>query len=98
MSSETRMSRNCADEISSSGIDAVTVPFNNTGAVDVAKQLRQKVGVNGEEPGEIENGKVRLYVIGQGALGSVTSSSPHRSGISSMTLSPRLLAHRHRYG
>ena len=43
--------------------------FNNTGAVD-AKQLRHKVGINGEEPGEIENGKVRLYVIGQGALGA----------------------------
>ena len=27
--------------------------FNNTGAVDVAKQLRQKVGINGDQPGEI---------------------------------------------
>ena len=25
--------------------------FNNTGAVDVAKQLRQKVGINGDQPG-----------------------------------------------
>ena len=38
--------------------------FNNTGAVDVAKQLRQKVGITGDQPGEIENGKVKLYVIG----------------------------------
>ncbi len=49
--------------------------FNNTGAVDVAKQLRHKVGINGEEPGEIENGKVRLYVIGQGALGAAAQTS-----------------------
>ena len=49
--------------------------FNNTGAVDVAKQLRQKVGINGDQPGEIENGKVRLYVIGQGALGAAAQTS-----------------------
>jgi RND superfamily putative drug exporter len=47
--------------------------FNNTGAVDVAKQLRQKVGINGDQPGEIENGKVKLYVIGQGALGAAAT-------------------------
>ena len=49
--------------------------FNNTGAVDVAKQLREKTGVNGDQPGEIENGKVRLYVIGQGALGAAATSA-----------------------
>ncbi len=49
--------------------------FNNTGAVDVAKQLRQKVGINGEDPGQIENGKVKLYVIGQGALGAAATQS-----------------------
>jgi heme transporter len=47
--------------------------FDNTGAVDVAKQLRQKVGINGDQPGEIENGKVKLYVIGQGALGAAAT-------------------------
>ncbi|MGZ8801623.1 MAG: MMPL family transporter [Mycobacterium sp.] len=47
--------------------------FENTGAVDVAKQLREKVGIDGDEPGEMENGKVRLYVIGQGALGAAAS-------------------------
>ncbi|MGE0219137.1 MMPL family transporter [Mycolicibacterium sp.] len=47
--------------------------FENTGAVDVAKQLREKVGVDGEEPGETENGKVRYYVIGQGALGAAAA-------------------------
>ncbi len=47
--------------------------FENTGAVDVAKQLREKVGVDGEDAGEMENGKVRLYVIGQGALGAAAT-------------------------
>src|SRR6201991_1341555 len=47
--------------------------FNNTGAVDVVKQLRQKVGITGDQPGEIENGKVKLYVIGQGALGAAAT-------------------------
>nr|WP_090341272.1 MMPL family transporter [Mycolicibacterium malmesburyense]CRL71054.1 putative RND superfamily drug exporter [Mycolicibacterium malmesburyense] len=49
--------------------------FNNTGAVDVAKQLRQKVGIDGEDPGEVENGKVKLYVIGQGALGAAATQA-----------------------
>lgn len=49
--------------------------FNNTGAVDVAKQLRQKVGINGEEPGESESGKVKYYVIGQGALGAAATQA-----------------------
>ncbi len=47
--------------------------FNNTGAVDIAKQLRQKVGITGDQPGEIENGRVKLYVIGQGALGAAAT-------------------------
>jgi RND superfamily putative drug exporter len=47
--------------------------FNNTGAVDVAKQLRQKIGITGDQPGEIDNGKVKLYVIGQGALGAAAT-------------------------
>lgn len=49
--------------------------FENTGAVDVAKQLRAKVGIHGEEPGEIANGKVKLYVIGQGALGAAATEA-----------------------
>src|ERR1700716_65319 len=48
--------------------------FNNTGAVDVAKQLRQKVGINGDQPGEVSDGKVKLYVIGQGALGAAATA------------------------
>ncbi|HTM84568.1 MAG TPA: MMPL family transporter, partial [Mycobacterium sp.] len=48
--------------------------FNNTGAVDIAKTLRAKLGVDGERPGRIENGSVNLYVIGQGALGAAASA------------------------
>src|SRR4051794_22377807 len=49
--------------------------FNNTGVVDIAKQLRKKVGINGDQPGQIENGHVKLYVIGQGALGAAASEA-----------------------
>ena len=49
--------------------------FNNTGAVDVARQLRAKVGVQGDQPGRTENGRVKLYVIGQGALGAAAQTS-----------------------
>lgn len=49
--------------------------FDNTGATDVAKKLREKVGIDGEDPGEIENGRVKLYVIGQGALGAAASGA-----------------------
>ncbi|MCT7658911.1 MMPL family transporter [Mycobacterium deserti] len=49
--------------------------FENTGVIDLAKQLRQAVGIEGEAPGEIENGKVRLYVIGQGALGAAATEA-----------------------
>lgn len=53
---------------------SLRVDFNNTGAVDVAKKLRTKLGVEGEHPGRIENGSVNLYVIGQGALGAAASA------------------------
>ncbi|HEX5142364.1 MAG TPA: MMPL family transporter [Mycobacterium sp.] len=49
--------------------------FNNTGAVDVAKQLRAKVGTVGDRPGTTAEGRVRLYVIGQGALGAAASET-----------------------
>ena len=49
--------------------------FNNTGAVDVARQLRAKVGVQGDQPGRTANGRVKLYVIGQGALGAAAQTS-----------------------
>ncbi|MDZ7883372.1 MAG: MMPL family transporter [Mycobacterium sp.] len=49
--------------------------FNNSGAVDIANQLRDKVGIEGETAGQSENGKVRLYVIGQGALGAAAQQA-----------------------
>jgi RND superfamily putative drug exporter len=49
--------------------------FNNTGAVDVAKQLRKKVGIVGDQAGQIADGRVKLYVIGQGALGAAAQTS-----------------------
>jgi uncharacterized membrane protein YdfJ with MMPL/SSD domain len=53
---------------------SLTLDFHNSGAVDVAKQLRSKVGISGDQPGRLENGKVDLYVIGQGALGAAAQS------------------------
>jgi heme transporter len=47
----------------------------DSGSVDVAKQLRKAIGVDGDQPGQIENGKVRLYVIGQGALGAAAGEA-----------------------
>ncbi len=54
---------------------SLKLDFNNTGAVDVAKQLREKVGIDGDQPGEAQDGRVRLYVIGQGALGAAASEA-----------------------
>lgn len=42
---------------------------------DVAKQLRKKVGINGDQPGQTANGRVRLYVIGQGALSAAAAQN-----------------------
>lgn len=53
---------------------SLRLDFDNTGAVDVAKKLRSRLGVAGEHPGRIENGSVNLYVIGQGALGAAASA------------------------
>ncbi len=49
--------------------------FNNSGVVDLAKQLRTKVGIDGDQAGQIENGTVKLYVIGQGALGAAAGQA-----------------------
>jgi RND superfamily putative drug exporter len=51
------------------------VDFNNTGSSDVAKKLRQAVGIKGEKAGQIQNGHVRLYVIGQGALSTAAAAN-----------------------
>jgi RND superfamily putative drug exporter len=49
--------------------------FHNSGAVDIAKKLRSKVGIHGDQPGQIDNGRVNLYVIGQGALGAAAQEN-----------------------
>src|SRR5262245_120132 len=56
-------------------VDTLQLDFNTPAAVDVAKQLRQKVGIHGDQPGEVQNGKVKLYVIGQGALGAAATAA-----------------------
>jgi heme transporter len=48
---------------------------NNSSASDAAKKLRAKVGIQGERPGQMENGRVRLYVIGQGALSTAAAAN-----------------------
>lgn len=53
----------------------LSLDFNNTGATDVAKELRNRIGINGEDPGEFRDGKVKMYVIGQGALGAAASQA-----------------------
>jgi uncharacterized membrane protein YdfJ with MMPL/SSD domain len=47
----------------------------NSGSSDVAKELRKQVGIHGDQPGQTDNGKVKLYVIGQGALGAAASEA-----------------------
>jgi heme transporter len=47
----------------------------NAGTSDIAKQLRQKVGINGDQSGQTANGRVRLYVIGQGALSAAAAAN-----------------------
>ncbi|MUM19119.1 MMPL family transporter [Mycobacterium sp. CBMA271] len=46
------------------------IGFDNTGATDIAKDLRKKLDIRGGQPGQIAGGRVSLYVIGQGALGA----------------------------
>ncbi|MGE2814819.1 MMPL family transporter [Mycobacterium heidelbergense] len=48
---------------------------HNSGTSDIAKQLRQKVGINGDQSGQTANGRVRLYVIGQGALSAAAAAN-----------------------
>ena len=48
---------------------------NNSSSSDAAKKLRAKIGVKGERPGQMEDGRVRLYVIGQGALSTAAAAN-----------------------
>lgn len=47
----------------------------NAGTSDIAKQLRQRVGVKGDQSGQTADGRVRLYVIGQGALSAAAAAN-----------------------
>jgi RND superfamily putative drug exporter len=47
----------------------------NSGTSDIAKRLRQKVGVKGDQSGQTADGRVRLYVIGQGALSAAAAAN-----------------------
>lgn len=48
---------------------------SNSGTSDVAKKLRHRIGVKGQESGQTANGRVRLYVIGQGALSAAAAAN-----------------------
>jgi uncharacterized membrane protein YdfJ with MMPL/SSD domain len=48
---------------------------DNNSASDAAKKLRTKVGVHGDRPGRMEDGRIRLYVIGQGALSTAAAAN-----------------------
>ena len=45
----------------------------NSGSSDLAKQLGRRVGIKGDQPGQTADGRVRLYVIGQGALSAAAA-------------------------
>ncbi|MDF2827969.1 MAG: putative superfamily drug exporter, partial [Mycobacterium sp.] len=46
-----------------------------SGSTDIAKSLRKEIGIEGDQPGETADGKVRLYVIGQGALSAAAGEA-----------------------
>src|ERR1700758_2652867 len=50
----------------------------NAGTSDVAKRLREQVGIKGDQSGQTANGRVRLYVIGQGALTAAAAANTKR--------------------
>ncbi len=50
----------------------------NPGTSDVAKKLRERVGIRGDQSGKTANGHVRLYVIGQGALSAAAAANTKR--------------------
>ena len=54
---------------------SVQLDARNAGTSDIAKKLREKVGIHGDQSGQTANGHVRLYVIGQGALSAAAASN-----------------------
>lgn len=53
----------------------LSVRLDSRNTSDVAKQLRTKVGIKGDQPGQTANGRVRLYIIGQGALSAAAAAN-----------------------
>jgi len=53
----------------------VSLALDSRNTTDVAKKLRQKVGIHGDQSGQTGNGHVRLYVIGQGALSAAAAAN-----------------------
>lgn len=53
----------------------LSVRLDSSNTSDIAKQLRTKVGIKGDQPGQTANGRVRLYVIGQGALSAAAAAN-----------------------
>jgi len=53
----------------------VSLRLDSRNTTDVAKKLRQKVGIHGDQSGQTGNGHVRLYVIGQGALSAAAAAN-----------------------
>ncbi|MGA9679979.1 MAG: MMPL family transporter [Mycobacterium sp.] len=53
----------------------VTLRLDSRNTSDVAKELREKVGIHGDQSGQTANGHVRLYVIGQGALSAAAAAN-----------------------
>lgn len=53
----------------------LSVRLDSKNTSDIAKQLRTKVGIKGDQPGQTADGRVRLYVIGQGALSAAVAAN-----------------------
>ena len=53
----------------------VSLRLDSHNTSDVAKKLREKVGIHGDQSGQTANGRVRLYVIGQGALSAAAAAN-----------------------
>ena len=53
----------------------VSLRLDSRNTSDVAKKLREKVGIHGDQSGQTANGRVRLYVIGQGALSAAAATN-----------------------
>jgi heme transporter len=53
----------------------VSLRLGSRNTSDIAKKLRTRVGIKGDQSGQTANGHVRLYVIGQGALSAAAAAN-----------------------